>query len=198
MSESFDHRPIRIGILLYPEVEELDFTGPYEVFANSMDTNGIRHCEVRTIGTHHEIKCHGGLRVISNDLITDPLDIDALLVPGGPGARENYADEIITAFLQKQREQTPIIASVCTGAFFLAGSGLLDGHRATTHPARFDLFRKLFPHIPLLEEKIVDEGSILTAGGISSGIDLALYLIEKWINPEARKRAAKRLDGPWI
>jgi transcriptional regulator GlxA family with amidase domain len=135
--------------------------------------------------------------VLCDHLLEESPLLDLLVVPGGPNARERYNDERIAAFLRKLREQRVTIASVCTGAFYLAYAGLLDQHRATTYPLRFDLFRERFPQIELVAEKIVDEGEIVTAGGVSSGIDLALYFLERWFGVEARRSASKRLDGPW-
>jgi transcriptional regulator GlxA family with amidase domain len=189
--------PVSVGLLLFPTVEELDFAGPYEVFANAGEERGQAYCQVTTIGTAQEIRCRGGLRVLPDHLLEECPRLDLLVVPGGPNARERYNDERIAAFLRHQRERTPTIASVCTGAFYLAYAGLLAQHRATTHPLRFDLFRQRFPHIELVAEKIVDEGEVVTAGGVSSGIDLALHFLEQWFGVQARKSAAKRLDGPW-
>jgi transcriptional regulator GlxA family with amidase domain len=197
MSTHFAHLPISVGLLLFPTVEELDFAGPYEVFANAGEERGQAYCQVMTIGTAQEIRCRGGLRVLCDHLLEECPRLDVLVVPGGPNARERYNDERIAAFLRQQHEQLSLIASVCTGAFYLAYAGLLNQHRATTHPLRFDLFRQRFPQVKLVAEKIVDEGRIVTAGGVSSGIDLALHFLEQWFGVEARKSAAKRLDGPW-
>ncbi|GCE14762.1 DJ-1/PfpI family protein [Tengunoibacter tsumagoiensis] len=198
MTMHFAHRPISIGLLLFPTVEELDFAGPYEVFANAGEEQEQAYCQVLTIGTAHEIRCRGGLRVLCDFLLEDSPRLDVLIVPGGPNARNCYNDERIAQTLRTYQAQGTIIASVCTGSFYLAYAGLLDQRRATTHPLRFDLFRQCFPQIELVEEKIIDEGNIVTAGGVSSGIDLALHFLQQWFGPEARKRAAKRLDGPWI
>jgi cyclohexyl-isocyanide hydratase len=189
--------PVSVGLLLFPTVEELDFAGPYEVFAHAGEERGQAYCRVTTIGIAQEIRCNGGLRVLADHLLEECPRLDVLIVPGGPNARECYNDERIAAFLRKQRSQGVTIASVCTGAFYLAYAGLLDQQRATTHPLRFDLFRQHFPQVELVAEKIVDEGKIVTAGGVSSGIDLALYFLEQWFGVQARQSAAKRLDGPW-
>lgn len=197
MSIQFAHLPVSVGLLLFPTVEELDFTGPYEVFANAGQEREQAYCQVMTIGTAQEIRCRGGLRVLCDYLLEECPRLDLLVVPGGPNAREPYNDERIAAFLRKYQAQGVTIASVCTGSFYLAYAGLLDQHRATTHPLRFDLFRQRFPQIELVAEKIVDEGKIVTAGGVSSGIDLALHFLQQWFGAEARKSAAKRLDGSW-
>lgn len=100
-------------------------------------------------------------------------------------------------FLRRVRTETKLIASVCTGSFLLARAGLLSGKRATTHTQRLDQFAKEFPEVNVERAKIVDEGDIITAAGVSSGIDLALFLLERWFGPDARAREARRLEGPW-
>jgi len=123
---------------------------------------------------------------------------DVLIVPGGPGARQkSERQNSIIEFIQKRKESTKLIASVCTGAFILARADLLDGRCATTHSNRLDLFAAEFPRVTVRKDKIADEGDVITTGGVSSGIDLALFLLERWFGPDARKREARRLDGPW-
>ena len=120
-------------------------------------------------------------------------------MPGGPGAdeRTTVQEEHILPFLRERAISTPIVASVCTGAFLLGRAGLLDGRRATTHTSALQLLREELPDVEVVEAKVVDEGAILTAAGVSSGIDLALHLMERWFGAEARERAARGLDGPW-
>ena len=86
---------------------------------------------------------------------------------------------------------------MCTGAFLLGRAGLLDGRRATTHTQGLVALRAEFPAVEVVAAKVVDEGPILSAAGVSSGIDLMLYLFERWFGAEARARAASGLDGPW-
>ena len=121
-----------------------------------------------------------------------------LIIPGGPGARErSEKQKNILEFIQQQKKTSAVIASVCTGAFLLARAGLLDGKRVTTHSQRLELFADEFPKVRVENSKIVDEGDIITAGGVASGIDLALHFLERWFGPEERNREARRLDGPW-
>lgn len=198
MKDSSSRYLSTVGILLFPSVEELDFAGPYGVFANATDENKQPYCRVLTIGTAREIRTRGGLHVLTDYVLQEQIPpLDLLIVPGGPKAREDFRDERIATFLRQHREQTPIVASVCTGAFLLAFAGYLEGRRSTTHTSRIGLLRQQFPQLEVVAEKIVDTGDVVTAGGVTSGIDLALYFLEKWYGPEARRREAKRLDGPW-
>jgi putative intracellular protease/amidase/ribosomal protein S18 acetylase RimI-like enzyme len=188
----------RVLILLFDRVEVLDFAGPYEVFSLAENDAGAKLCSVRTVALAREITCMGGLKVGVDYLLAECPQADLLVVPGGPGAR--IADDshaAVLSFLSTAPQKFSLIASVCTGSFLLARAGLLDKKTATTHPDRLEQFTAEFPGVRLRLDKIVDEGALLTAGGISSGIDLALYIIDKWFGRECRGAVAKRLDGAW-
>jgi transcriptional regulator GlxA family with amidase domain len=189
----------RVGILLFDEVEVLDFAGPFEVFSGTVAPDGLPYVDLVTVGPAREVVCHGGLRVLVTHLVADCPPLDALIVPGGLGADERtpVQDSLLLPFLRERAPGTPTVASVCTGAFLLGRAGLLDGRRATTHTQALPALRVEFPQVDVVGGKIVDEGSIVSAAGVSSGIDLALHLLERWFGPEARTRAAKGLDGPW-
>jgi transcriptional regulator GlxA family with amidase domain len=188
-----------VGILLFDDVEVLDFAGPYEVCSGTRDEQQRPYVDVVTVGTAPLVTCRGGLRVQPDHLLSTCPPLDALIVPGGPGADERTPeqDEVILPFLQARAGSIPTVASVCTGAFLLARAGLLEGHRATTHTQGLEALRAEFPSIDVVAAKVVDEGTILSAAGVSSGIDLMLHLFERWFGPQARRRAARGLDGPW-
>jgi transcriptional regulator GlxA family with amidase domain len=188
-----------VGILLFDDVEVLDFAGPYEIFSGTNDESGHPYVGVTTVGPAAEIVARGGLRVRPAHLVGDCPPLDALIVPGGPGAddRTPVQDELILPFLRERSGSTPLVASVCTGAFLLGRAGLLDGHRATTHTQALEALRTEFPAVEVVAAKVVDEGPIVTAAGVSSGIDLGLHLLERWFGHDARERAASGLDGPW-
>ena len=191
-------RPL-VGILLFDDVEVLDFAGPYEVCSGTSDPSGHPYVDIVTLGPRSEISCHGGLRVRPDHTIEDCPPLDALIVPGGPGADERtpVQDELILPFLRVRAGSTATVASVCTGAFLLGRAGLLDGRRATTHSAALEALRTEFPGTEVVVAKVVDEGAIVTAAGVSSGIDLGLHLFERWFGTAVRERAAQGLDGPW-
>ncbi len=193
-----DGRPL-VGILLFDEVEVLDFAGPYEVFSGTRDAAGDTYVEVVTVGPAAEIVARGGLRVHPAHGLDDCPPLDALIVPGGPGAdaRTPLQEELLLPFIRRLAATSAIVASVCTGAFLLGRAGLLEGRTATTHTAALERLRGEFPGVDVREAKVIDEGDILSAAGVSSGIDLGLYLLERWCGQEARARAARNLDGPW-
>ncbi len=193
-----DLRPV-VGILLFDRVEVLDFAGPYEVFSQAKNDDDTPCLRVLTVAAIPEIRCNGGLRVLVDETFDSCPALDTLVIPGGPGAddRTDEQDESLIPFIQRRAPKTQLVASVCTGAFILGRAGLIDGLRATTHSSLLDRFRMEFPRIDLVKEKVVDQGSIITAAGVSSGIDLSLYLLERWFGPSVRQRSARNLDGEW-
>lgn len=197
-------RQLVVGIVLFPGVEVLDFAGPYEVFSMAGTSDTHRYCQALTIAVDRtdpvkrEVHCTGGLRVIADHVADDCPPLDVLIVPGGPGARNKVDQARVIEFIRARAVPPTVVASVCTGTFLLARAGLLEGKRVTTHPARIPQFAAEYPDIEVVREKIVDYGQLLTAGGVTSGIDLALYLLERFFGQEARQREARRLDGPWV
>jgi transcriptional regulator GlxA family with amidase domain len=164
-------RPIRIAFYLQDGVEVLDFAGPMEVFSYA----GF---EVFTVSkTKKPIQSQGILNIIPDYSIQDAPEADILAFFGGNGA--NSADD--RAVISWIKGQSPDYHfSVCTGAFFLAEAGILDGLTATTFHSAIDYLRTEFPAITVLDNaRFVDNGTVITTAGISAGIDGALYLVEK-------------------
>ncbi len=187
------------AILLFDDVEVLDFAGPYEVLTAARRSADQPYFEVFTVAESNEVNCTGGLRVLADHTLANCPPCDLLIVPGGAGARERWPEPQapLLRFIQDRTKAVQILASVCTGAFLLGRAGLLDQRRATTHTRRIDLFREEFPLVETVKEKVVDLDGLITAGGVSSGIDLSLHIIERWFGPEARRESATILDGPW-
>lgn len=187
-----------VGIFLFDEVEVLDFAGPFEVFSLARqqcgDERAFRVCSIAR--TSAPIRARNGLMVIPEFTITSAPKLDLLLVPGGYGAEELEIREPVTIrWLQEMSKQTSILSSVCTGAFLLAEAGLLSGKRATTHWMDLDRLEREYPAILVQRNvRFVDEGSILTSGGISAGIDLSLYLVQRLIGEPAAKATARRME----
>ncbi len=186
-----------VGILVYEGVEVLDFAGPFEVLCCATDHTGQSCFQVATVGPDEEVCCRGGLKVRPDYALDQAPQLDMLLVPGGPSARRPDPDRRLLSFIQEQEPKVGRLMSVCTGAYLLARSGILAGRAATTHSMWLADFAAKFPETTVLSDKIVDEGKIITAGGVASGVDLALYLLEADYGLDTRQREAKRLDGPW-
>ena len=167
-----------IGILVFEDVEELDFVGPLEVFATAARLGA--DCQV-TISSEHggPVRARNGLRIIPDCSFDNLPDLAILIVPGGLGARTHARAN--PRILQLVRCQTGIVASVCTGALILAAAGVLDNRPATTHHSALDILRE-YSSISVREnERWIVDGSIATSAGVSAGIDLALALVSsKW------------------
>ncbi len=187
-----------IGILVFDDVEELDFVGPLEVFGQAQHLGA--DCNVLLVGAEErEIRCRYGLRMRPEVGLAACPRLDLLLVPGGPGARTHARQN--PAILEFIRRHEGSVASVCTGALVLASAGLLDGRRATTHWSALDLLRAT-PGVHVEEGmRMVFDGRIASAAGVSAGIDLSLALVERNWGAELAREVAHRIEwdgaGQW-
>jgi transcriptional regulator GlxA family with amidase domain len=194
-----------VGILIFPDVEILDFCGPFEVFASatlaSEDAGQpeMRLFEVFTLAERLEvIHCRGGLLVQPSYSLADHPPLDLLVIPGGYGTRREQQNPVVLGWIARQREQGALTTSVCTGAFLLAAAGLLDGLRATTHWSTLDELRGQFPNANIRDdERVVDEGEIVTAAGVSAGIDMALHIVRRLHGDEIAHRTARDMEYRW-
>lgn len=187
-----------VGILLFHEVEVLDFAGPFEVFSIATEPGQTQKLfSVKTIAERKEnISARNGLKVLPDYDFSDCPALDLLIIPGGYGAEEiETKNPVVLDWIRQRALETEIVASICTGAFLLAEAGLLNGIRATTHWMDIDRLKREYPEISVVENvKFVDEGSILTAGGISAGINLSFYLLKKMVGEHVAAQTAKRME----
>ena len=186
------------GILLFHEVEVLDFAGPFEVLSLAEDANTHQKLvSVKTVAQKREsISARNGLNVLPDYDFTNAPDFDLLIVPGGYGAEEiEIHNQALIDWIKSRATATSILASVCTGAFLLAKAGLLDGKRATTHWMDLDRLAREYPRIAVQRDvKFVDEGNILTSGGISAGINMCLHLLTRLFGAEIARQTARRME----
>jgi transcriptional regulator GlxA family with amidase domain len=189
---------LNVGILLFNEVEVLDFAGPFEVFSITafQDKQDKAFCVHTLSQTGEIVRARNGLMVQPTYSIADVPELDILIIPGGYGAEEiEINNEIILDWIRGQSSKVNLLASVCTGAFLLAKAGLLDGKKATTHWMDIDRIEKEYPKIDIQRGiKYVDEGSIITAAGISAGIDMSFHIIKKFLGSEIARTTAKRME----
>ena len=188
---------IRVGILLFNEVEVLDFAGPFEVFSITTTEFGEKAFIVKTVSeTGALIHARNGLKVKPDYSFEDTPKFDVLIVPGGYGAEEiEINNPKVVNWIRENSKSVNVLASVCTGAFLLAKAGILDGKNATTHWMDIDRLQREFPLVKVKSEvKFVDEGSIITAGGISAGINMSFYLIKKLQGIDIARTTAKRME----
>ncbi len=194
---------IQVGILIFDDVEVLDFAGPFEVFSRTRLTPGVesRRSEqsapfrVFTIArTREPITATGGLAVIPHHAFADNPWIDLLLVPGGFGTRTLLHDEEMLGWIRRTAAAARQVSSVCTGALLLAQAGLLKGHRATTHWASLDLLASLDAEITVeRDERVVDDG-IITSAGVASGIDMSFHIVETIFGREVADETARYIE----
>jgi transcriptional regulator GlxA family with amidase domain len=194
---------IQVGILIFDDVEVLDFAGPFEVFSRTRLTPGVesRRSEqsapfgVFTIArTREPITATGGLAVIPHHSFADNPWIDLLLVPGGFGTRTLLHDEEMLGWIRRTAAAARQVSSVCTGALLLAQAGLLKGHRATTHWASLDLLESLDAEITVERtERVVDDG-IITSAGVASGIDMSFHIVETIFGREVADETARYIE----
>lgn len=182
-----------IAIVLFDQVEELDFVGPWEVFGY-LGKTAAGSCTLFTVAEQAgEVRCAKGLRVIAEHSFAGAPSADIVVVPGGMGTRTEVDNPAMIAYLRTAGEQAERIASVCTGAFLLERAGLLAGKAATTHWASMDRLRALGT-VDVREERWVDQGRVLSAAGVSAGIDLSLYLVGQLWGEETARRVQKGIE----
>ena len=165
-----------LGVLVFPEVEELDFAGPWELFGLWREYEDGPRC--LTIGTRDApLRARHGLRIVPDVGMDTAPPLTYLLVPGGPGAERVARDPAVTQYVARQAEAASVVLSVCTGVRVLHAAGLLDGRRVTTHHTALDDVRDWDGVTAVDDERYVRDGSLWTAAGISAGLDAALAVI---------------------
>lgn len=166
---SANSAPCHIGLFVFPAMTQLDFTGPYEVFARLPDT--VVHVVAKTTDP---VRTKRGLVLVPTVGFEECPPLDVIVVPGGPGQHHLMQDEAVLGFLREQAQQAKYVTSVCTGALLLGAAGLLWGYRPTTHWLSLPLL-ELYGAIPVDERVVVDRNRV-TGGGITAGIDFGLRL----------------------
>ncbi len=175
-----------IGILIFEGVEELDFVGPFEVFTMSNEMFARQKVEVpdrvRLIAkAMAPVPCAKGMRVLPDATTGDIERLDVLLVPGGRGTRAAVKDAALLDWVAAISRVSQWSTSVCTGAFLLAAAGVSKGKSVTTHWAAIDEMRSYSWPVKIVSgERFVIDGSVVSAAGVSAGIDMALWLVGQW------------------
>jgi transcriptional regulator GlxA family with amidase domain len=195
-----------VGILLFDDVEVLDFAGPFEVFSRVRLEPGVESrrsdasapFEVFTVARDRRpVRAIGGLEVTPAAGFADAPAIDVLLVPGGFGTRALLADREILEWIQRVAAKAELVTSVCTGALLLAKAGLLRGCRATTHWAALDLLDQLDSGVVVDRgARWVDEGGPVSSAGVAAGIDMAFHIVERLCGQEVADETAHYIDYP--
>jgi transcriptional regulator GlxA family with amidase domain len=186
---------MRIAIAVFDGAEELDFVGPWEVLAawHFLSPDDV---EVVMVGESvAPVTCAKGMRVVPETTWDELGDIDVLVYPGGRGTRLQLGDEKTRARLRQLKERGTLMTSVCTGALVYADAGLLDGQPATTYWSAFDELLPLGRDIVARpDERFVDNGEVITAAGVSAGIDMALHLVGRLGSPEKARKVRRYIQ----
>ena len=194
----------RVGILIFPAVEVLDFCGPYEVFSVTRLNEDRRREEsspfelLLVAQSGEPVLATGGLRVIPDVTLDTCPSLDILVVPGGWGTRKEISNQRLLTWISERAKQVETLTSVCTGAMLLGQAGLLDGRRATTHWRSLDQMRQSFPAVTV-EDKlhVVEDGHVLTSAGISAGIDMALRVVARYFGDAVGRATSRHMEYPF-
>ena len=194
-----------VTMLLYDGVDEMDFCGPLEVLASCRKVVDGKRTDkpaflVETIAARvGSIRCAHGVQVLPDKSVIQALESDIVLVPGGPGARQESAvSSLLLEYLAKATATAELVASVCTGAFIVARTGIADGRRLATHHAASEELAQQYPsiHVVTGQRVVIDGSDLISSAGISAGIDLALAIVERYEGRESARMTARRMEWP--
>jgi cyclohexyl-isocyanide hydratase len=178
---------LHIGLLVFPKVQQLDLTGPYDVFATMPGV--VVHLVWKDL---EPLLSSTGLTLVPTVTFADCPDLDVICVPGGVGVDALMEDPETLAFIRHQASTAQYVTSVCTGALVLGAAGLLKGRRATTHWASHSLLEQ-FGAVPV-KERVVRDGNLMTGGGVTAGIDFALTLIGEVFDADKSRTIQLQLE----
>jgi len=191
---------MNVGIYLFNNVELLDFAGPYEVFSVTSELNNYEIFTVFTLTEDGEpVKSVNGLKIIPDYSIQSHPHIDILIIPGGEGTKTVITDQRAIDWIRAAYEKAEIMMSVCSGARIPGILGLLDNIESTTHHEVFGDLQRIAPLTIINKEKrFIDNGRIMTSGGISAGIDLSLHIVKKLCGSSVAGKTIRYMEyGDW-
>ena len=191
----------RVGIVLFENIEVLDFGGPFEVFSATRLNEERRREEVSPFEVllvaekSAPVVTTGGMKVIPDHTFESCPKLDILVVPGGWGTRKELKNPAMLNWLRIRASEVETLTSVCTGSMLLGFAGLLNGHHATTHWRSLDWMRESFPSVTVeCDKHVVEDGSVFTSAGISAGIDMALKVVARHYGEAIARATAKHME----
>jgi len=189
----------QVAILLFDDVEVLDFAGPFEVFAVTRWQAEEKPFHVSLVAENPgPVIARNRLSINPHYTLTAMPPADIVLVPGGFGTRREMHNPVILDWLCDQAQQVELMLSVCTGSLVLARAGLLDGLPATTHHLRYGLLRDCAPACFVKEDqRVVDAGRVVTSGGIAAGIDMSFHVVARLLGEDVARETAGYMEYPW-
>mgnify|MGYP001010089338 CR=1 FL=1 len=192
---------MNIAILIFDDAEELDFVGPWEVFTMAANVIALQKLDVAkphvfTVSqSGGPVRCAKGMRVIADHGFADAPKADVLLVPGGMGTRREVENEAMLGWIRAQAEGAAWVTSVCTGALLLTAAGPAKGKTVTTHWGFVDQLRKRGEAKAVRDDmRYVRDGNVVTAAGVSAGIDMALWLVGQIWSPDLARATQKGME----
>jgi transcriptional regulator GlxA family with amidase domain len=185
-----------VNVLLFDDVEVLDFAGPFEVFGVAGKRDGPGFFTVHTVGENGTvIRARNELIVTPTYSFANAPPCDVLVVPGGYGTRREMHNDAVLEWVCRQATRAELVLSVCTGALLLGRAGLLDGLEATTHQGALDLLATSAPNTRVhRDQRIVDNGKVVTSAGVSAGIDAALHIVSRLHGADAARETARYME----
>jgi len=192
-------RQRHLALLVFDDVEVLDFAGPFEVFSVTQWQSETKPFNVSLVAEKPgPILARNGLSINPHFTLDDHPPADIILVPGGFGTRREMLNPVVLDWVLKQAPTVELVLSVCTGSLVLGAAGLLDGLTATTHHLRFDLLRQTAPRCVVKEDqRVVDAGKVVTSGGIAAGIDMSFHVVARLLGKEVAIETAEYMEYPW-
>jgi transcriptional regulator GlxA family with amidase domain len=195
---------MNVGIYLFPEVEALDFAGPFEVFTtcSRVSRRESPQCpEPFSVFSVSEdpapVRARAGLRITPDFQFASHPAIDVLIVPGGVVSRELGRPNVLQ-WIKRCSESATLVASVCTGAFLLAKAGVIDRGPVTTHWEDQAELAALFPALQVIDgPRWIEQGSVMTSAGISAGIDMCLHIVSRLCSESLAAATARQMDYSW-
>jgi transcriptional regulator GlxA family with amidase domain len=194
----------QVGVVIFDDVEVLDFCGPFEVFSAARLNEDRRReepspFEVLLVAEKSGPVCaSGGMQVIPHYTFRTCPRLDVLVVPGGWGTRRELKNPVMLDWLRRRALEVETLTSVCTGSMLLGFAGLIDGRHATTHWKSLDWMRDSFPSVAVeYDQHVVEDGRVLTSAGISAGIDMALRAVARYCGEKVARATAKHMEYPY-
>lgn len=192
------------GIFIFPDIELLDFCGPYEVFSVVRLDEEKRRVEPSPFNTIvisenlEIVKTSGGIKVAADYTFDNHPPLDILVVPGGWGTRREIDNPAAIRWIKDQSAKVEYTTAVCTGAVLLGKAGLLTGKRATTHWKSLGWMKELFPGTVVEKDlHVIQDGDVITSAGISAGIDMALMVVKLYHGEAVARSTAKHMEYPY-
>jgi transcriptional regulator GlxA family with amidase domain len=188
-----------VAIVVFDEVEVLDFAGPYEVFATTKEDTSEPPFNVYLVAEEKRpINARNRFTVVPQYTFGDCPPPHIVVVPGGYGTRAQMKNPVMLDWLKAQNQRVDLMTSVCTGSLVLGSAGLLDGLKATTHHSEYDLLAKVAPSAVVKRGvRFVDNGAIITSAGVQAGMDMALHVVGRLCGEETALATAQNMEYLW-